>query len=123
MSRKIFEHAFFPKIELERVVIDGARHYVTPEGKKYKSVTTILSERTDKTHLLEWRKRVGEAEATKISVQAANRGTAIHNIAEQYLLNETNYPKGVMPANIDTFKKLRPLIDKHIGRILFRKLS
>ena len=117
MSRKIFEHAFFPKIELERVVIDGARHYVTPEGKKYKSVTTILSERTDKTHLLEWRKRVGEAEATKISVQAANRGTAIHNIAEQYLLNETNYPKGVMPANIDTFKKLRPLIDKHIGRI------
>ena len=117
MSRKIFEHAFFPKIELERVVIDGARHYVTPEGKKYKSVTTILSERTDKTHLLEWRKRVGEAEATKISVQAANRGTAIHNIAEQYVLNETNYPKGVMPANIDTFKKLRPLIDKHIGRI------
>ena len=115
--RKIFEHAFFPKIQLERVVIDGARHYATPEGKKYKSVTTILSERTDKTHLLEWRKRVGEAKANQISVQAANRGTAIHTICEQYLLNESSYPKGAMPTNIDTFKKLRPLIDDHIGVI------
>lgn len=117
MSRKIFEHSFFPKIQLERVVIDGARHYATPEGKKYKSVTTIIGERTDKTHLLEWRKRVGEAKANQISTQAANRGTAIHNIAEHYLLNEPNYPKGVMPANVDTFKKLRPIIDDNIGMI------
>ena len=117
MSRRIFEHSFFPKIQLERVVIDGARHYATPEGKKYKSVTTILSERTDKTHLLEWRKRVGEAKANQISTQAANRGTAIHDIAEHYLLNNVNYPKGVMPANIATFKALRPIIDDNIGRI------
>jgi genome maintenance exonuclease 1 len=115
--RKIFEHSFFPKIELERVVIDGARHYITPEGKKYKSVTTILSEKSDKTHLIEWRKRVGEAEANKISTRAANRGTAIHDIAEHYLLNNPSYPKGVMPANVDTFKSLRPLIDEHIGTV------
>lgn len=117
MSRKIFEHSFFPKIKLERVVIDGARHYVTPEGKKYKSVTTILSEKSDKTHLIEWRKRVGEVEANKISTRAANRGTAIHDIAEHYLLNNPSYPKGVMPANVDTFKSLRPLIDEHIGKV------
>ena len=117
MSRKIFEHSFFPKIELERVVIDGVRHYATPNGKRYKSVTTILSEKTDKTHLYEWRKRVGEAEANKISTQAANRGTAIHTICEQYLLNETNYPKGVMPTNLATFKTLRPIIDENIGMI------
>jgi len=117
LSRKIFEHSFFPKIELERVVIDGVRHYATPNGKRYKSVTTILSEKTDKTHLYEWRKRVGEAEANKISTQAANRGTAIHTICEQYLLNETNYPKGVMPTNLATFKTLRPIIDENIGMI------
>ena len=117
MSRKIFEHSFFPNIQLERVVIDGARHYITPEGRKYKSVTTILSEKSDKTHLIEWRKRVGEAEANKISTRAANRGTAIHDIAEYYLLNNPSYPKGVMPANVDTFKSLRPLIDEHIGTV------
>jgi ATP-dependent exoDNAse (exonuclease V) beta subunit len=115
--RKIFEHEFYTPFRLERVVIDGKRHYVTPEGGKYKSVTTILDEKLDKTALFEWRKRVGEAEAIKISTQAANRGTAIHNIAEQYLLNKESYPPGSMPANIDTFRKLRPIIDKHIGKI------
>ena len=115
--RKIFEHEFYTPYKLERVVIDGKRHYVTPSGQKYKSVTTILDEKLDKTALLEWRKKVGEAEANRISTQAANRGTAIHNICEHYLLNNTNYPKGVMPANVDTFKKLRPIIDEHIGKV------
>jgi genome maintenance exonuclease 1 len=115
--RKIFEHDFFPKFNLERVVIDGKRHYATPTGEKYPSVTTVLDQKTDKTKLLEWRARVGEAEANKISTQAANRGTSIHTICEHYLMNETNYPSGTMPANIDTFKKLRPLIDKHIDKV------
>ena len=115
--RKIFEHEFYTPFRLERVVIDGKRHYVTPEGGKYKSVTTILDEKLDKTALLEWRKKVGEAEANRISTQAANRGTAIHNIAEHYLLNNESFPKGSMPANIDTFRKLRPILDEHIGKI------
>ena len=115
--RKIFEHEFFPKFNLERVVIGGKRHYATPTGEKYPSVTTVLDQKTDKTALLEWRKKVGEAEANKIAVQAANRGTAIHSICEHYLMNERNYPSGTMPVNIDTFKKLRPLIDKHIDKV------
>lgn len=115
--RKIFEHEFYTPFRLERIVIDGVRHYATPDGKKYKSVTTILGEKTDKTALLEWRKKVGEAEANRISTQAANRGTAIHNIAEHYLLNNDSFPKGSMPANIDTFRKLRPILDERIGKI------
>jgi genome maintenance exonuclease 1 len=117
LRRKIFNHVFFPNQTLERVVIDGKRHYVTPTGEKYKSVTTILGEKLDKTALLEWRKKVGEDMANQISQQAANRGTAIHSICENYLLNEESYPAGSMPANIDTFKKLRPLLDKHVGKI------
>lgn len=115
--RKIFEHEFYTPFKLERVVIDGKRHYVTPEGGKYKSVTTILDEKLDKSSLIEWRKKVGEEEAKRISTQAANRGTAIHNIAEHYLLNNESYPTGSMPANIDTFKKLRHIIDERIGKL------
>jgi len=115
--RKIFEHEFYTPFKLERVVIDGKRHYLTPEGGKYKSVTTILDEKLDKSSLIEWRKKVGEEEAKRISTQAANRGTAIHNIAEHYLLNNESYPTGSMPANIDTFKKLRPIIDERIGKL------
>jgi genome maintenance exonuclease 1 len=118
MSRKrIFEHKFLPEFQLERVTIDGQRYYQTPTGQKYKSVTTIIGEKTDKTHLYEWRKRVGEETANKISVKAANRGTAIHTICENYLLNKESYPPNAMPANIDTFKTLRPLIDEHIGTV------
>lgn len=116
-SRKIFEHAFFPKITLERVNIDGKRHYVTPEGNHYKSVTTVLGDKLDKTGLMEWRRRVGEQEADRISNQAAVRGTAIHSLCEKYLMNDPFYPVGAMPVNISTFKKMRNIIDEHVSRI------
>lgn len=116
-SRKQFVHDLVPEIKLETEMIGGKRHYVLPNGKKYKSVTTILDERTDKSALYEWRARVGEAEATKISTQAARRGTSIHAIAERYVLNEEDYFKKEMPSNIESFKKIQPIIDKSIDNI------
>lgn len=56
--------------------------------KKIPSVTTILSgtQSEDKRKALAaWRKRVGYQEATKITTQAATRGTEMHYIMEQYL--------------------------------------
>ena len=45
---------------LQRVTkIDGERYYVTPEGNRYPSVTTVLSE-FKKKDLARWRARVGE---------------------------------------------------------------
>lgn len=52
------------------------------------SVTTILSDTGDKTALMEWRKRVGEAEATRISTESAGLGTKVHNALEKYILGE-----------------------------------
>ena len=65
----------------------------------------------------EWRAKVGEAEAQKISTQAAVRGTALHSICESYLLNEVNMPKGVMPVNMMTFRDIQPIINEHIDNI------
>ena len=115
MSRKQFEHQFLQNFNLPRVDIDGKRHYRLPDGSLAKSVTTAISDSMDKTHLYEWRKRVGEDEANKISNQAAVRGTAIHTICESYLLNEPSYPEGTMPSNIESFKQLKPYIDANIG--------
>lgn len=92
-----------------------------PDGvTKLKSVTTVLSEKLDKTALLEWRKKVGEEEANKISTQAARRGTAIHNLAEKYVLNEDMDPifRKEMPINVETFKKIQPVLDEKIGLVL-----
>lgn len=117
MSRKIFNHCFYEYEKLPRVEIDGKRHYQLPDGSLAKSVTTAIGDAMDKTHLYEWRKRVGEDHAQRITTQAAVRGTAIHSICENYLLNEESYPKNTMPTNIDSFKQIRPYIDQYIDNV------
>lgn len=84
---KKFNHVPVELQDLTAYTTEKGRVYQTPEGKSYPSVTTVLSEHT-KQGIQEWRKRVGEEEANKISKQAANRGTRIHNIIENYLNNE-----------------------------------
>lgn len=116
--RKIFKHNLVPEIEIETTSINGKRYYVLPDGRKFRSVTTVLSDALDKTALLEWRKKVGEEEARKISTQAARRGTAVHSLAERYVLNEEDYIRDAMPSGIDSFKSLQTLIDKHVDNIL-----
>lgn len=53
----------------------------------YPSISKVLSETSDKTALFEWRKRVGEAEANRISRQSASRGSSIHSYLENFLKN------------------------------------
>jgi genome maintenance exonuclease 1 len=116
---KKFKHNFVPFVELSTETIDGQRHYVLPDGTtKLKSVTTIISEKSDKTALYEWRKKVGEEEANRISTQAARRGTSIHKIAERYVLNEENIYKDEMPINVETFKSIQNILDDHVDNIL-----
>ena len=57
------------------------RRYVTPDGEKLPSVTTILSDTTPeekKKALQEWRNRVGHQKAQEITTEAASRGTRMH---------------------------------------------
>lgn len=72
--------------KLETVNINKKRFYVTPDGNKYPSITTVLSNRS-KQGLFEWRKRVGEDVANHIARTAANRGTKVHHMCEDYLSN------------------------------------
>lgn len=119
MSRKIFKHTFVPQLELTTETIDGKRYYVLPDGTKLKSVTTLLGEKLDNSSLLEWRKRVGEEKANMISTQAARRGTAIHGIAERYLLNEEKYySANEMPVNIESFQPIKKVLDAHVNNVL-----
>ena len=72
--------------ELKARNVDGKRFYETENGEAYPSITTVLSQR-DKKGLMEWRQRVGEEVANHIGRKAANRGTALHNMVEDYLNN------------------------------------
>jgi hypothetical protein len=115
--RKIFNHNLVEEIPLGEEYIDGKRHYILPNGKKFRSVTTVLSQNKDMTHLLEWKKRVGEEEAKKIITQASRRGTAVHMIAEKYVLNQSDYAKGAMPSGLDSFNSLKQYLDKHVDNV------
>jgi hypothetical protein len=66
---------------------NGGRYYIVNEetGLALPSVTTILGTTSDKTGLNEWVKRVGQAEADRISTFSANRGTYMHSLHEHYL--------------------------------------
>ena len=73
--------------------INGRRYYNVEEGTQYPSVTTILGAFADQSGLDKWRKRVGEAEANRISKFSANRGTVMHQLCEYYILSEKPTPK------------------------------
>jgi ATP-dependent exoDNAse (exonuclease V) beta subunit len=70
---------------IDRTSVNGQRKYLTPDGNAVASVTTILDATKDKTHLIAWRKRVGEAKAREITTEAAGVGTRMHKYLEDYV--------------------------------------
>jgi len=102
--------------ELECETLSTGRTYITPEGNKYPSITTVLGN-LSKAGILAWRKRVGEEVANKISTQAAGRGTAVHQLAEDYLNNESDWSKDAMPSNVFSFNQIKPILDKRVNNI------
>lgn len=90
---------------------DGKRYYMLPDGTKLPSVTTVVGARK-KQAIIEWRNRVGEEEANRISKQATSRGTNVHTICEAYLNNQQDYMKGVMPDAVEYFLSIKPYLNK-----------
>tara|TARA_B100001778_G_scaffold305505_1_gene284190 strand:- start:204 stop:851 length:648 start_codon:yes stop_codon:yes gene_type:complete len=97
-------------IELSTINENGKRLYVTPDGEKYPSVTTVLSD-YKKDAIIQWRKRVGEKEANKISTKASRRGTKVHKLCEDYLNNESAF-QGYTPDNVEMFKSIQPTLNE-----------
>ena len=86
---------------------DGTRLYKTPSGKSYPSVTTVTGLHT-KQGILEWRKRVGEEEANRVSAKASGRGTRIHTLCENYLLGNNVNPS---ISDAEMFGSMREWLD------------
>ena len=106
--------------KLTRKTTEAGRRYFTPDGAAYPSITTVLGI-LSKQGILEWRKRVGEAEANRISTQAATRGTAVHKLAEDYIDNVEGWSKGAMPANIASFNDLKTILDERLDNVWFQE--
>lgn len=101
--------------KLDRIENAGPRLYQTPDGARVPSVTTILGQTGDKSGLIEWRKRVGDEEANRISKESAGLGTLVHKHVENYILGEAR-PTG----NNLVHEMARDMADRIIDRGLSR---
>jgi len=105
--------------ELFTETIRGKRFYVLPNGNKYPSITTVLSERNNEG-IARWRKSVGDSVANNIMRNAARRGTAVHTLTENYLSNEELSKQAVLPTALFTI--LKSELDK-INNIVMQESS
>ena len=81
-------------IEMVAEMVEGKRMYRTPEGYKFPSVTTVISNNSaKKANIARWRKRVGEEKANAKTTRATGRGTKYHSIAEDYFNNNLDLKK------------------------------
>ena len=94
----------FDYTKLSRTSLDGKRVYRCPDGNAVASVTTILDSTKDKTHLLEWRKRVGEETAKRITKEASGMGTRMHKYIENYINDGSWGTPGSNPYSQQAFK-------------------
>ena len=94
---------------LDRETIDGVRYYDTPTGEKLVSITSVISH-YNREIFREWRARVGNDEANKVTKQATSRGTDMHTLVEHYIKNE-ELPT-VQPLSEMLFKQAKPDLNK-----------
>ena len=99
---------------------DGKRFYTLPDGSKLPSITTILSAQS-KDAIIAWRKRVGEAEANRVSAKASGRGTRVHNLCEDFIQNKPL--RETMPDALEMFKTIRPVLQERVNNIHYVEQS
>tara|TARA_A100000164_G_scaffold336877_1_gene329962 strand:- start:285 stop:968 length:684 start_codon:yes stop_codon:yes gene_type:complete len=86
----MFNHVDVDLPKLQRETIDGVRYYSVPEEDellKLVSITSVTSH-FNKEIFVNWRKKVGNEKADKITKAATKRGTDMHTLTEHYLKNE-----------------------------------
>ena len=103
---------------LKRVTAkNGQRQYTGDDDQPVPSVTTVLGDTGDKTALMNWRKRVGDAEANRISREAAGLGTKVHNALEKYVLQEEYEISGSNHISIMAKSMLEEMIAKGLSQV------
>ncbi len=106
----MFIHVDLNLPELKRENIDGVRYYtINGENKKLVSITYVISH-YNKEKFSQWRKRVGDAEANRITARATSRGTDTHTLIENYLLNQ-ELPE-VQPISEHLFNIAKPTLNR-----------
>ena len=104
----------------------GMRFYETPDGNKYPYITTVLGKQPGKQKGLQaWRQRIGEEQARIVSGKAARRGTAFHNICEDYLngIEDITHHKDKNFLAWCMFGEMKSHLDEKINKVVLQEQS
>lgn len=122
MEMKKFTYNLKKIDEAKSVEENGKRFYLTPDGKRYPSVTTVVGFEKNK-FFAEWRKK-----NPKESQRVTARGTALHSLVERYMEGKgvdatTTDSNGLVDENLsatvlDLFEQMRPYIDRRIDNVV-----
>lgn len=112
-----FKHDLLPDVQLEQINDPAGRYYLK-DGKRYLSCTNLIGQmlsafQRESAGLENWKKRVGEREANRVRNVAAAKGTALHKICEDYILNRPLH-KRTPPLTKAAFNVLKPHIDQNV---------
>lgn len=102
--------------DLVATTTDTGRTYACPDNRNYPSITTVLSILSEDA-IREWRARVGEEEANKISKRASTRGTAVHAVLERYVDNEEDYFQDANLVVKSNFMEVKNIIDNNLTTV------
>ena len=108
----MFNHVDLNLEPLKRETIDGVRYYSIPDEDelvKLVSITSVTSH-FNKEIFVNWRKKVGDVEADRVTKAATTRGTDMHTPTEHYLKNDEELPK-VPPISDFLFKIAKPKLN------------
>jgi len=102
-------------LELEKKETDGLRLYKLPSNEWVPSITSVTSF-YNREVFREWRKRVGNEEADRVTKEATRRGTDFHEAAQAYLENKELDWNDYQPLTQFMFHSAKSSLDK-IGKI------
>jgi genome maintenance exonuclease 1 len=122
MSQKKFTYKLVKLDEARSVEENGKRFYLTPNGKRYPSVTTVVGFEKNK-FFAEWRRK-----NPKESQRVTARGTALHSLVERYMEGKgvdatTRDSNDLVDENLsatvlDLFQQMQPYIDQRIDNVV-----
>ena len=120
----MFTHTPHNFEELNTVDLEAGRGYLIPGedmldpwGLVYPSITTVLQINSEQG-IKEWRKRVGNDEANRISARATRKGTHVHKMCEDYINNELPSLDGYNPIEQQSFNSIKPVLDQRLDNIV-----
>ena len=104
-------HNYLGELELKKKETPGCRLYQLPTGEWVPSITSVTSF-YNRQIFVEWRKRIGEEEANRITKKATARGTDFHEAAQAYLMNLELDWNNFLPTTQFMFHHAKPFLDK-----------